>query len=516
MNTLPQRKTLIQCVLTVLAPFLIVSCGGDSSSSTGASSDAATTVKKRDLVSYMYIDETSQPLKGNGIWNYSVATDYYYGSQAAPQSPSLAVDLKKNPQAGIEYVFATFISLSQGYNANNTLGPIPVINNQCPTNKLIPVITYYALPQINPDMYSGVLGGCVAGETATKYYADIFPNAPLKVVPVAEYADDSFPSLIANATSNSQISLYADALAKQILNDNSAYGLAIDNEKSINSYNKTLIPPSTTFTVGQKNEEYFFGELASKLASGGKYLFLFDAATSAVNLYPTNKNIVFMAPLYDLDNSDPTVLSPPPYNPDLLSQYKSSLTSVANGKLTTANGQSVMFVVPASATSTIWDYEMAYNYPFGNPAYTSPILNMPDITPNNLSKNCSSPPRDTNITDVVLNALIDPSKTIDDFFSPANCYLFTNTPNSLNDYFSASLQAITTARAQSNQQANYLGAAMYAWRISGMNDINAMKSYPSAFTTVGKATYLQGPPDIQTGSWATFNAWAPKNTPTNE
>jgi len=514
MDTLFVGKTLFQCTLTALFACVLASCGGSSgSTSAGVSADATTTTKKRDLVSYMYVDETSQPLNGNGIWNYSVATDYYYGSQATPQSPSLAVDLKNNPQAGIEYVFATFISLSTGIQGDRTT--IELISNVCPTGSSIPAITYYALPQIKTTIYSGVLGDCVVGETATKYYADIFPNAPLKVVPVAEYADDTFPRLIANATSNNQISLYADALANQILKDKSAYGLAVDNEKSINSYNTTLIPPSTTYTVGQKNEEYFFGELASKLASGGKYLFLFDAATSAVNLYPTNKNIVFMAPLYDLDNSDPAVPSPTPYNPDLLSQYTNTL-KIANGKLTTSNGQSVMFVVPASATSTIWDYEMAYNYPFGNPAYTSPILNTPAITPNNLSKNCNSPPRDTNITDVVLKALIDPSKTIDDFFSPANCYLFTNTPNSLNDYFSASLQAITTARAQSNQQANYLGAAMYAWRISGMNDINAMKSYPSAFTTLGKVTYLQGPPDIQSSSWATFNAWAPANTPANK
>lgn len=513
MNTLSFGKTLFQCTLTALFTCVLASCGGSSgSTSAGVSADATTTTKKRDLVSYMYTDETSLPLNGNGIWNYSVATDYYYGSQATPQSPSLAVDLKKNPQAGIEYVFATFISLGTGSIPSSPPPGItspPMLRDQCISDGVIPVIAYYALPQINPSMYSGVLGQCVPGETATAYYAGINTEAPLKVVPVAEYADSSFPLFMSTA-SDTQIIAIANALAQKINSDVSTYGLAIDNEKSINSSNPT------SQTVGQQKEELFFGQLASVLATGNKFLFLFDAATSAVNLYPTNKNIVFMAPLYDLDNSDPTVLSPPPYNPDLLSQYKSSLASVANGKLTTAKGQSVMFVVPASATSTIWDYEMAYNYPYGNPAYVSPILNMPDITPNNLSKNCSSPPRDTSITDVVLNALIDPSKTIDDFFSPANCYLFTNTPNSLNDYFSASLQAITTARAQSNQQANYLGAAMYAWRISGMNDINAMKSYPSAFTTVGKATYLQGPPDIQTGSWATFNAWAPKNTPTNE
>jgi len=48
MKILPQRKTLIQCVLTVLAPFLIASCGWDSMSGVGVSSDAATTVKKEN------------------------------------------------------------------------------------------------------------------------------------------------------------------------------------------------------------------------------------------------------------------------------------------------------------------------------------------------------------------------------------------------------------------------------------------------------------------------------------
>jgi len=94
----------------------------------------------------MYTDDTSQPLKGNGIWNYSVATDYYYGMMKPPQSPSLAVDLTANPDANIEYVFATFISLSIGYNGNSNLGFIPMIRDGCPTDKVVPIIAYYALP----------------------------------------------------------------------------------------------------------------------------------------------------------------------------------------------------------------------------------------------------------------------------------------------------------------------------------------------------------------------------------
>lgn len=519
MNTLPQRKTLIQCVLTMLAPFLIASCGGDSSGGVGAGSDAATTVKKRELTSYMYTDRSSQPLKGNGIWNYSVATDYYYGSQNPPKSPSLAVDLKSNSQANIEYVFATFISLSLGYDGNKTLGFIPTIREECPTDKVVPIIAYYALPLINPDIYPTTpspLGGCVAGKTATAYYAGIFPDAPLKVVPVAEYADDNFPTFMSNA-SDEQIISIATALAQAIVNDQSTYGLAIDNEKSINGFNTTM--SSSGMTVGQENEELFFGTLAAQLGVGGKYLFLFDAATSAKDLYANNHtNVVILSPLYDLDNSDPAVTNPVPYNPDPLSQYTASLTRSANGALTASAGvgQSVMYVVPASATSTIWDYEMAYNYPLPTtkPTYASPILNTPSITTNNQG-NCSSLARDS-MTDTVLSALISQPNTINDFLGTGNCYLFTNTttPNKLNDYFSASLKAITAARTQSNLQANYLGAALYAWRISGANDMNAVKNYPSLYTSNGvdtKVVYLPGPPDIQNSSWATFNTWAPAN-----
>lgn len=508
MNTLPLCKTLIQCSLTTLMACLIASCGGDGSSTTasGVSTDAVTT-KKRDLISYMYTDETSQPLKGNGIWNYSVATDYYYGTMTTPQSPSLAVDLPANPDANIEYVFATFISLSLGYNGNKTLGFIPTIREECPTDKVVPIIAYYALPVVNPDMYPtqpSPLGGCVAGKNATAYYAGIFPNAPLKVVPVAEYADETFPAFMSTAADDQIISI-ATALAQVIVNDTSTYGLAIDNEKSINSSNPNA-------TVGQQKEELFFSTLATQLAASGKFLFLFDAATSAKVLYNNHKNIVFMQPLYDLDNSDPNVHTTTAYNPDPLSSpYTGSVNSVAAGTLTNnaAPGQSVMFVVPASATSTIWDYEMAYN--ITQPTYVNPIINRPEITANSQGI-CSGIPRD-DITNTVLTAMIGPTYSIAQFLGSGNCSLFTN-PTKLNDYFSTSLNAITSARKQNNQQVNYLGAALYAWRISGMNDINAAKYYPSIYTAGGgsqKSINLQGPPEIQSTSWSTFNSWAPNN-----
>jgi len=76
-------------------------------------------------------------------------------------------------------------------------------------------------PLINADMYPSSpspLGGGVAGKSATAYYAGIFPNAPLKVVPVAEYADDTFPSFIATA-SDTQIVAIATALAQKIQED---------------------------------------------------------------------------------------------------------------------------------------------------------------------------------------------------------------------------------------------------------------------------------------------------------
>jgi hypothetical protein len=505
MNTLSVGKTLLQCTLTALFTGLLASCGGDSSNSaTGASSDAVTT-KKRDLISYMYEDETSQPLKGNGIWNYSVATDYYYGTMKPPQSPSLAVDLPANPDANIEYVFATFISLAKGSVPNPAPPGIPtppLLRDQCISDGVVPVIAYYALPIVNPDIYPtppSPLGGCVAGKSTTAYYAGIFPNAPLKVVPVAEYADDTFPAFMSTAADD-QIITIATALAQAIVNDTNTYGLAIDNEKSINGSNPNA-------AVGQQKEGLFFSTLATQLGAGGKFLFLFDAATSAKTLYSNNKNIVFMQPLYDLDNSDPNDHTTTPYNPDPLSSpYAGSVKSVAAGTLTNnaAPGQSVMFVVPASATSTIWDYEMAYN--ITQSTYVNPIINRPEITANSQGI-CSGIPRD-DITNTVLTAMIG-ATNIAQFLGSGNCSLFTNTTK-LNDYFLTSLNAITSARAQNNQQVNYLGAALYAWRISGMNDINAAKYYPSIYTANGgsqKSVNLQGPPDIQSTTWGIFNNW---------
>jgi hypothetical protein len=506
-------------IFVALLSSLISACGGDSTNSmVGTSSDASTTTKKRDLISYMYTDETSQPLKGNGIWNYSVATDYYYGTmmtdnKPSPQSPSLAVDLGKNKDANIEYVFATFISLSSGYVPDPAPAGIttpPLIRDQCSSDGVVPWITYYALSPVKSTIYPtspNPLGECVDGMKATAYYANINKDAPLKVVPVAEYADDTFPSYIAKASS-ADIKNLAAKLAGEIGSDPSTYGLAIDNEKSINSYN---------VNTGQANEEIFFGELARLLGLKNKYLFLFDANKSAIDLYATYKNIVLLAPLYDLDNTDPT--KGPAYNPDHLSSpYTNSANNMASGTLSTSigAGQSVMFVVPASATSTIWDYEMVYNYPyFTTTPYMDPIQNAlpPGISANSNGETCATLQRDE-LTTTVLNALVDPSRSVTQFLGSANCNYFKNT-TPLNSYFSTSLQAITSARANASPKANYLGATMYAWRISGINDINGMKSYYSAYTAPSwkglNVSYQVGPPDIQSSSWTIFNNWVTTN-----
>jgi hypothetical protein len=512
-------KTVFQYMLAVLCIGTLLSCGGESS---GGSSISSTTnaTKKRDLVSYMYTDETSQPLKGNGIWNYSVATDYYYGTMSTPQSPSLAVDLPANPDANIEYVFAAFISLSIGVPPANSAPAM--ISDTCPAAKdsTVPMIAYYALPLVKSTIYPAQpnpLGECVDGKLATAYYAGINKDAPLKVVPVAEYATNDFPALIASASSTT-ITNIATALAQEIVNDPSAYGLAIDNEKGISSYNPD---PTNQNSQQQQNEELFFGVMAQILGQAGKYLFLFDANKSANYLYTTNKykNVVILAPLYDLDNSDPAVTTSTAYNPDqLASPYKASVNSMALGTLSasTGVGQSVMFVVPASATSTIWDYEMVYNYPYPTGAYSNPIYNAPPpgILANSNGQTCASPFRNE-LTNTVLNNLVDPSHTVAQFFAIDNCYIFNN-PTPLNSYFSTALDAITTAinttKTNGTTNANYLGAALYAWRINGQNDINGMKSYYSVYTYSPwkglKLSYQEGPPDIQTSTWGLFNTWA--------
>lgn len=510
MNTSYRLAVLVKTFFFTSLIILNTSCGGDANNaSVSTAVNATAPVKTRNLVSHMFTADSTGPLKGNGIWNYSVATDFYYGSMNPPMSPSLAVDLKNNPDANIEYVFATFISLSTGVGSNPAL-----INEACPTEAdgAVPIIAYYALPMLNPKIYQGAsLGGCVAGVAATAYYAGINKSAPLKVIPIAEYADDSFPAKLAADTTGTTIREIAAALANKIVADPNTYGLGIDNEKSISS----SYSESSKAQLAQNNEILFFGELARILAAGNKFLFLFDAPETAKTLYATYKNVVILSPLYDLDDST----APNGFNPDQLTQYTSSLKQ-ANGTLTvgTASGQSVMFVVPASATSTIWDYEMAYNISFATTAnpYITPILNAPSITANINGANCNTAAPD-NLTMTVLTGptgLIGNSSDVSNFLSPTNCYYFKN-PTSLNSYFSASLNAITAAKKQTNISANYVGAVMYAWRISGMNSINAAKNFsPSIYTQDGvptKVVYLTGPPDIQTSSWDIFNNWAPSD-----
>lgn len=477
------------------------------------------------------------PSIGNGIYHYSVASDWYLSTQTTSQLPTLSQDLRKYNKSNIQYVFLDFIALQGGAIPTNSQvldkiklsssPPIPNIatcppstqTNQHP-NPILGnyVISYVALPQVNWILYNGSLGYCVNGATATAYYK----NLNLKVVPNAEY-DDTFASTIASSNIN-VVNAVADTLAGLITSDPNTYGIAIDNEKAINSY-----APN-----GPTNEINFFKELALKLAQAkpARYLFLFDAPATAKTLYNLGyTNVVIMAPQYDLGDStkfNPVKIgtgTPKDTNPDTYSSQVFAQSVSALGA-SAAPGQSVTLVVPASATSTIWDYENAYNYPLYKPvkpsdpsSYTTPVVGQ-SILPNSPPSNClMRPVLDINETNI-LNSLILNTKTYKDFLGPLNCYNYQN-PTPIDNYFQTSLAAVNYATGPSiaKPAARLLGVTLYAWRNIYYENLNGVKSYYSAFTQgapptqwVGLNTAFQvGPANIKSSVWQYFNSWVTQN-----
>lgn len=491
-NSEVPKMRYIKLIILVISACFVLSC------SNGSTTTATNNSTQNDK-------DIPPPVRGNGIIDYSVATDYYYGIQN--QAPSLKVDLHNHPNSNIQYVFADFISLnSNGVNnaESSTITGSINVNTQCPTDKTAYVINYYAMPQVAATLYQGVLGNCTPGTTITSYYSSITSNGgPLTVVPWADYGgvgSGGFPQAIAYADDNI-VKAVAESIAAQIMSDHNAYGLAVDNELAINSFNGT---------IGAAKEQLFFGTIAANLVTKNtvKYLFLFDANSSAESLYANGqKNIIILYPLYDFGEAGSA-------NPDTLATYVPQANRSATGYMSFTNYPPVIFVVPASGTATLWNSEEAYNYPLpiSHPTYANPITGAP-ITPTA----CESLPatESGSIDNVVLTNLILSPGSIVDFISTSNCYNFVN-PQPITLFFESSLAAISTARAsESNLTPYYLGTTLYAWRIYGYNDINGVKSYYSLYTQgsdpsnwVGlKPSYQVFPANIEESTWTIFDNW---------
>jgi len=553
-------------------------CGGGSSSSIGNAASGDSPDKNKLTIGGT---AAQMPAPGNGIWNYSVATDYFYGSQKL--SPSLYSDITNYDPShtAIKYVFPVFGNVQAGANGDFT-GVLSSTACLIDTDHIQPVFSYYALPQVNDRLLTGIypsspikangpfssnLGACIGGLDATNYYKNTV-GIPY-VVPVVEIPDfETFIGSPSSATAAAppktsplppslgitQVLKIADAIAGVIKSDPNAYGVAFDNEPAINKATSPLLNQVPN-CQGLYYEQLFYGEIASQLAASGKYLFLFDAPDSGNNLYQGNttildpsivapnppkncvfntadfppltygplKNIVLQKALYDLGDTT----NKPANGPISLADNNTYATSAINSYLNTPNGPPVSFVLPASATSTMWDSLQVYNLPGLKLALSQSSSLLPPTTINQagacnqdavnpstinykvLSQYLCTVPVTGTTTSTCLTSKSPSSlinSTISAYLNSTNCGGFSNL-TSMQQYFNGEINLINKLSVAGKSQ-TYLGSSLYAWRISAMSDLSGV---PSTYSLLGSPTSPYSvqlfPMNISTGIWNDFINW---------
>ena len=437
--------------------------------------------------------------KGNGIYNYSVATDYYYGNQSPSLQPSLKTDLNQYKTTNISYVFPVF-----GYLDADRNGALPDPSSfslTCSPGQVV-VFNYYANPLMKSTAVPGVdkaLGGCVDGMDVTAYYNTFIKHT----VPTVEYSS-SFINAISAPNLEPVLIKIADNIASVINNDPNAYGVAFDNEPSINSVSKVY---------GFAYEKAFFGEIALQLSKQNKFLFLFDANATGIDLFKNGytgsavKNIILLQPLYDLEDTSAYEMGPVS-----LTTYTKDAQQQIQSYLADANSPPVMFMIPASATDTIWNslqgYDMAATVP---PKPIQPYIN-PTSLSNPSTCDSSDASKAGTIANTVLSSLltdsqgsqVNPATNINNFLGKDNCVKYTNSQSLIN-YFDAVLTAIKTSTASTNNR--YLGNTLYAWRIKSQNDISAGSHYYNVYgdSSLYKINTQVFPSNIEDKIWTSFN-----------
>jgi hypothetical protein len=287
----------------------------------------------------------------------------------------------------------------------------------------------------------------------------------------------------------------ADKLAELIVNDPNAFGVAFDNEPAIGNI-------KIHGSNGPAAELIFFQEIASQLFTQGKYLFVYDANDTMKILWEKNnlKNTVILEPLYDFGENT--------LNPDTVISMQNEAKKYATNFLIGDSAgfkQPVMFVVPASATSTYWEYSNIYNVaPQTSPF--NPLINQSNACPQ---------PSASSIAYQALNASLVTDETLQMFYN--SCKTYSNTYKSLMvDYFNATLSGVKSAKNSPPSPTSggiYLGVAMYAWRIHDYNDIDGFKGWGGNFVNFKNGNKViiskndNGPADITPSIWSALGSW---------
>lgn len=410
-----------------------------------------------------FIFASSSAEKGNGIIINSVATDYFYGMKN--QAPSLRTDLQTYPKTNITYAFPDMGFLTGVSPSSNP------VNSSCPDSGKSPDMNhsfiYLAFPQLSdlaaPGI-SSILGPCVSGPEAVKYYKTIvgIPH----VIPMISY-DDSTSTLLNNLYLNQKSDLIrlADSIAETVTTDSNASGLAFDNEPGL-----VKITPDASLA--------FFGEIANQLLKKNQSLYLFDAPAIANILIQTYPNIVILNPLYDIDQTPSR--------------------AIANYLNVTSNPP-VFFVLPASASDSFCDFSQTYTAP-------SQALDAKAQKTNISASNCQPipSPQASGVIDLLF-------KNNDISLSQFTQTCTLTTPNLCTATTESAFQSTLTAITPSvTANPLYLGAILYTWRINGFNEIGCASRFASALVSSSASNQSTAPcvprfpADIPSENWAAF------------
>ncbi len=471
---------------------------------------------------------------GNGVIIDSAASDVYNAQNG--QLPSLQNDLQAAPRSNIQYIFPDIgyinvaesadIANGKAVNASTTVEVAPPytdLTQGCAfpsapssSNTIEFFYTFCAVPQING---MDDLGTKTTLPDLVGYYKTLPGSAgqAIDVIPLMSYDSEWVVDTqkLYNA-SNPNLAPALNTLATEMgstiaANENiNIGGVGFDNEPAINQMDGNQTATGIEYS--------FFKNIAEALAKNNQNLFLFDANTTAKNLYtiaPASANVVALYPLYDFESAESD--SGYAYGPYPFTSYSNSSLGITDVYHTVENGMNlgvpILFVLPASATQTLWDSVEQYDLHIATVPPTSPVN--PDLT---VTSNClQAAPQSVDTT--VLNSFLcmgtscpgGPPAT-SNYIALNDCQQYTRNDKGtvmLVDYFNAALNALPSS-LRTNPL--FLGAVLYTWRIPGFNDFNCAKRasniYQQKLAPVIQACPQVFPAEISPPIWAAFQTWA--------
>lgn len=429
-----------------------------------------------DVVSFLGANVSSSIPVGNGVIVDDVAQDISCSGGSCTSVLLQTLSSNYDVSGQNFYIIPDFASIT-----NLPSGSLSPAHEKCDgSSPLGFVLNYLSLPLIKESVLSmPELGSCVPGATVTSVYKNQ-SGSGLNVIVLPMINGDASGI---NSASSDTLTKLAGIIADTINADPSAGGVAFDLESP------TLSESATTT---------FIGELAKQLAAKGKYIAIFDPKLE--QLAPISakyKNIIALTALYDYGLN-----ASAPYEPLSVSTYQSYTSDHAVEAYFGGFGKDipVLFVTPASATTTLWEHLNVYNTNF--PKGIDPGLSEKPVS-------CSMSSLPVSILKQFLTSPPGGQDPVDYFLS--QCQRYDNSGGATQlEYFNASLSAITSGYAASqNPDRKLIGTVLYNQKPSGFYGLTCAKNGYSLFDTSSLHKKCLGfyPEDISDSIWSSLKGW---------